>query len=241
MNAVWTLANKDLLLLWRDKLSLFWMLGFPLVFATFFGSIFGGSGPGKSNPMHVAVIGEDLTDAGRRFVERLDASDAVDVEELPRAKAVEAVRKGQMVAYLDVRRMPNDGFEMFANGGQPEIEIGIDPSRQAEKGALQGLVMAAAFAGFKDLFSDPTRGRAEAKKMIERVQQDAGVPPAQKAVLTTFFGALDRFLDDADFGAGQGTAAPRSSRRSRRSPSLLKGTARRTPTRSRSRNRSCGP
>ena len=92
MSAIWTLATKDLLLLWRDRLSIFWMLGFPLIFAAFFGSIFGGSGPSASNPMRVAVVSEGLTDAGRKFVERLDASDAVEVEAMTRAAAVEAVR-----------------------------------------------------------------------------------------------------------------------------------------------------
>ena len=63
MNAILTLAQKDLLLLWRDRATLFWMFGLPLLFATFFGSIFGGSGPGKSNPLQVAVIEEGLTEA----------------------------------------------------------------------------------------------------------------------------------------------------------------------------------
>ena len=104
------MSRKDLLLLWRDKVSVFWMLGFPLVFAAFFGSIFGGSGPGESNPLRVAVVRESLTDAARVFVERLDASDAVEVEEMPRDDAIAAVRRGRKAAYLDIVRMPADGF-----------------------------------------------------------------------------------------------------------------------------------
>ena len=68
MNALWILARKDLRLLCRDRLSLFWMLGMPLVFAAFFGAVFGGSGPGESNPLRVAVVQEGLTDAGRRLM-----------------------------------------------------------------------------------------------------------------------------------------------------------------------------
>lgn len=202
MNAIWTLAKKDLLLLWRDRLSMFWMLGFPLIFAAFFGSIFGGSGPGASNPMQVAIVADGLDDAARKFVERLDASDAVETEEMPREAAVEAVRKGRKVAFLDVKRMPGDGFAMFA-GDAPEIEIGIDPSRQAEKGFLQGLVMEAAFAGFQDLFADPALARAEARKMIEDVRGAEDVPVAQKLVLSTFFAAMETFFDQVEMPSAE--------------------------------------
>ncbi len=146
MNAIWTLAKKDLLLLWRDKVSMFWMFGMPLIFAAFFGSIFGGSGPGKSNPLGVAVIEEGLTPGARRFVERLDASEAVAVEYMPREKARDAVRRGRKLAYLDVKSAPDEDLGIFA-GEAPVVEIGIDPSRQAEQGLLQGLVNEAMFSG----------------------------------------------------------------------------------------------
>ena len=57
MGAVWNIARKDLLLLWRDKAGLFWVLGFPLLIALFFGSIFSsGGGPG---PVTLGVVNED--------------------------------------------------------------------------------------------------------------------------------------------------------------------------------------
>ena len=33
------IAGKDLSLLWRDRVALFWVVGFPIVFALFFGSV----------------------------------------------------------------------------------------------------------------------------------------------------------------------------------------------------------
>ena len=44
MSAVVTLALKDLKLLIRNRASLFWILGFPLLLALFFGLVFGGGG-----------------------------------------------------------------------------------------------------------------------------------------------------------------------------------------------------
>ena len=40
MNSVIILALKDLRILWRDPVRLFWVLGFPLLMALFFGSVF---------------------------------------------------------------------------------------------------------------------------------------------------------------------------------------------------------
>jgi ABC-2 type transport system permease protein len=193
MNTLWTLARKDLLLLWRDRVSLFWMLGMPLVFALFFGSVFGGGGPGKSNPLRVAVIAENLSDAGRRLAQKLDASDAIEVEEMPRALATEAVRKGTKLAFLDIKQAPSDELGMFA-GQMPVIELGIDPSRQAEKGLLKGLLNEAVFAGFRDLMTDPAKTRAQIQRMNEQVKKDPDVGVVQKLALTTFFNAFDNFL-----------------------------------------------
>lgn len=201
MKGVWTLAKKDLLLLWRDRLSLFWLLGFPLVFAALFGAIFGGSGPDEANPLEVAVVAEDLTEAEREFVARLDASDALAVEELPRGVAEEAVRKGRKLAWIDVLSVPASGFMMFG-GSPPELAIGIDPSRRAEQGLLQGLVAEAAFAGLQEVFADPETGRRQAREMIQQVREADDVPPAQRVVLATFFGALEQFLGSVEPGPG---------------------------------------
>src|SRR5690606_7138805 len=121
--AIVTLARKDLLSLWRDRVALFWMLAFPLIFAAFFGSIFGGSGPRVANPMKIAVVDDGLDEAGRAFVARLDASDAAEVETMPLEDARNAVRTGRKSAFIRLLRPPADGFAMFG-GGAAEIEVG---------------------------------------------------------------------------------------------------------------------
>jgi len=205
MKAIWTLAKKDLLLLWRDPTSLFWMLGMPLVFAAFFGSVFGGEGPDESNPLQVAVVTEGLTDAGRKLAQQLDASTAIEVKEMPRAAATEAVRKGKLLAYLDIKRAPEDQFAMFA-GEMPVIELGIDPSRKAEKGLLKGLLNEAVFSGFRELMSNPEQSRAQLRTMSDRLKRDTGLGAVPKLALTTFFAALDSFLGTPEVGGTTGAA-----------------------------------
>lgn len=209
MKTIWNLARKDLLLLWRDKASLFWMFGLPLIFAAFFGSVFGGSGPGKSNPLKVAVIAEGLSESGRRLVDRLDQSDAIEVELMARGAAENAVRRGDKLAYLEVLKAPTEELGMFA-GQSPEVSIGIDPSRQAEKGLLQGLVTEAMFAGFRDLMTNPEKMRGQLRRMAADVETADDVPALQKLALKTFFSAFDEFLGTPELmGSDANTLEPK--------------------------------
>lgn len=193
MKAILTLAKKDLLVLSRDKGAMFWMLAMPILFAVFFGAVFGGNGPDESNPLRVAVVADGLTESGKRFVQRLDASAAIEIDLRPRVEAEQLVRKGQRLAWLEVVHVPDEDLGMFARQA-PEVNLGIDPSRGPERGLLQGLVTEAMFAGFRDLMSDPEKTRGQLRRMGDRVTADKDVPALQKLALKTFFQAFDTFL-----------------------------------------------
>jgi len=66
-----------LLLLWRDKPAMFWVLIFPLIMALFFGSIF--SGGGKTAAMSIAVIDNDQSKNSQIFIQELKISEALKV------------------------------------------------------------------------------------------------------------------------------------------------------------------
>ncbi|MCA8974695.1 MAG: ABC transporter permease [Planctomycetes bacterium] len=203
MNVIWTLAAKDLLLLWRDRASMFWMFGLPLIFAAFFGTVFGGSGPDESNPLQVAIVEEGLSAAGRRIIDRIASSDAIEVQLMPRAKAADAVRLGRKLAWLEIVHAPEEDLGMFA-GEAPSIRIGIDPSRGAERGLLQGLVSEAMFKGFAELMTNPSATRAQLGRMLDKVKASEDMPTLQKLALTTFFGAFAEFLDTPQLAGGAG-------------------------------------
>jgi ABC-2 type transport system permease protein len=153
MSAIWTLAVKDLRVLSRDKFGLFWVAVFPLMFALFFGSIFGGESHGVA-PLKVAVVDEDQTEASRALVARLEKSPALqlvrpaegDAAPLTREAARADVLKGKLVAYVVLKKGFGNSAGLF--GGQvAALEVGIDPSRRAEKEMLRGLLTEAAFSG----------------------------------------------------------------------------------------------
>src|SRR5205085_1898491 len=165
MNSIIAIAIKDLRLLWRDRMGLFWVLAFPLIYASFFGAIFSG-GQAGSNRIGITVIDEDSTDGSRGFVKRLEASNALtvhgtDTKSSPardREAARAAVLKGERVAYVVVKPGFGDSQGMFF-GKSPPLEVGIDPSRKAEAGMLQGVLMEAAFKGMGEQFMDRDKMR----------------------------------------------------------------------------------
>lgn len=205
MSTLWTLAKKDLLLLTRDKLALFWMLLFPFVFAVFFGAIFGGQGDGSSNRIKVAVVQEGL-DAGKEaFLARLDDR-PVELVRVPRTEAADLVRRGKASAWLDLVRVPADAFAVF-RGETSEIELGIDPSRLAERGMLEGFLAEASFGGLREVFTDQAAGVAAARKAREDLSTAVDVPIAQRVVLATFLSSLEAFFGAIDFTRGESGGA----------------------------------
>src|SRR5262245_12003958 len=107
MHALWTLAGKDLRLLLRDRMSLFWVLAFPLVLALFFGSLFGG-GSDERAAMKVVVV--DESGQGTALVERLREGGGVEVDTVASlAEARDLVRRGERVAFVHVRPGFSDG------------------------------------------------------------------------------------------------------------------------------------
>lgn len=207
MSNVITMALKDLLLLWRDKASVFWILLFPLVFALFFGTLFGGfgDGGGGSGSMRIAVVDRDGTDGSRRFAELLDSRDAISVvgpsdgEAWTKEDARGAVLRGDVLAYLVIPEGFGGagGMTMFM-GDTPELEMGVDPSRSAEKSMLEGLLMEASFRRLQDSFANFDVMREDLDTMQEMVVQDESLSPLWRGSLTALFGALDNFADMAE-------------------------------------------
>lgn len=210
MRAVWTLAAKDLRLLIRDRFSLFWVLAFPLLMALFFGSLFGGGG-GARGAMKVSVWDESGGEAVA-FVERLGASDGVEVDTAPSlAEARDRVRRGDRVAFVHVQPgFVDGGFALF--GRDPEapalLALGVDPSRTAERGMLAGLVSQALFSGMAEQMGDPAKMRAQTDQVRTAVEEASDLDPVERESLVDLMDALDRV---SGLPASEDAGAPRGS------------------------------
>ena len=148
MRIALTLAVKDLRLLLRDRLALFWVLVFPLVMAFMFGAMFGGSGghhdddDDKPSGIPVAVVDAERSAASAEFAKTLEKSG--DVAVTPAADADAARRlvlAGDAAAFV-VLESGFDGPGMLG-GKPPVVRVGYAPSRRAEAAMLRGIVMQA--------------------------------------------------------------------------------------------------
>jgi ABC-2 type transport system permease protein len=199
MSGILTLALKDLRLLLRDRSSLFWVLVWPLANGLIFGSIMGGMGPKPRTGMPIAVVDQDSTAASRSFVERLEKSAALKVVRLPLTEARDQVRRGERAGY--VRLKPGYAKTTGFGGGESNsagLEIGMDPSRTAEKAYLQGLIMQASFQGMQDLFSRPDSMRRMVHGSIGSIDSAGDLPPAERRKVKRFLTSLDEYLGTVD-------------------------------------------
>jgi ABC-2 type transport system permease protein len=129
------IALKDLRLLARDPMALFWAFGFPIAFALFIGSVLSSSVSRDSARVPVVIVDDARTDGSRRLKAELEQKPGLSLkngEDVERAR--ESVRRGEQSAY--VRLAPD-----FDRHGQ--LEIGLDPSRVAESALLRGALLEA--------------------------------------------------------------------------------------------------
>jgi len=199
MSAILRLALKDLRLLIRDKYGLFWVLAFPLMMALFFGSIFG-SGEGGRAAMKVMVVDQDQSDYSRRFIENLDASEAIRMVPADADSARGVVRRGKAVAYL-ILKPGADDFENLFDADSATMIVGLDPARRAEAGYLQGLLVQAWFKLLQEDLFEPQAAQRSIQKYIGHLSSDSVEAGPDVDALTDFFGSLDGFMAQLDTGA----------------------------------------
>jgi ABC-2 type transport system permease protein len=193
MRTVLIMALKDLLLITRDWLGLFFIVVFPILMGVFFGSMYGGVGERGSTKLDVAVVDEDGSPMSAKFIESLANSGSVNVQKLPRDEALDRVRRGQLIGMIGI---PN-GFGktagiMWMEG--PAIELGVDPSRQAEAGMLQGFIMQAAGKLAMERYQDPASMRAIIQNSREKMVADAETPAEMRPLLNQMMTSLDGFM-----------------------------------------------
>ena len=156
------LALKDLRVLLSDKGNIFWVFGFPVLFALFFGAIYSGAGKGPSG-MKIDVVDEDNSEYSGSYISKLESDEALTVVHLNRDEAIEHVRKGNVAASVILNEGFGDGFEALFNRDEPRLEIASDPSRRMESGYLQGLLAKAQFEALGDKFANQEWLRGQIK------------------------------------------------------------------------------
>lgn len=207
MRTIWLMALKDLKVVRHDKVGLFFILGFPVLMGVLFGFISASfSGGSESVQLEIAVVDADQSRMSHRFVEALKDSGSVTLRPPPdaaasveaqREQAINDIRKGKLLAFIGLP----EGFGetagiMWMEG--PAIEVGVDPSRSAESGMIQGIIMQAMGELIADRFADPASMRPMIEQSRREILENDDVNPATKAILGGFMGTLDAFMGSLD-------------------------------------------
>jgi linearmycin/streptolysin S transport system permease protein len=195
VKALLTIARKDLKLLTRNRAALFWVLGFPILMALFFGAIFSGGGGRGSLP--VAVVDMDRTDYSRTLVSRLETTEALRVRETTLDSATAAVRHGDLAAYVALRPGMSENFG-FGGDSTSGIEIGIDPRQRAIADMLRGLVTQAIFLNMRESFGKTGPGRAMIDRQLAKLEADSTGTPERRARTSRVLRTLGSFMTTLD-------------------------------------------
>lgn len=193
MQRVLLMAVKDLRLLSRDRIGMFFMVVFPIVMGVFFGFVMGNMGEKESTRVPVAIIDEDNSDISRRFVASLSENELLVVTTPGRSAARDAVRRGQLVGMVVIP----EGFGESAGilwAEQAAIELGLDPSRAAESAMLEGMIMQAMGDLISARFQDPLSMRSTLQQAREEVADDASLAADTRLMLGAFLGTVDTML-----------------------------------------------
>jgi len=211
MRAILTIALKDLRLLARDKGGFFWVLGWPFLMALFFGFIFSGGNDDRA-AMPIAIVDMDQSDFSRAFTAQLEKSAALHASAAPLDSARLLVRQGKRAAYVAL--WPGAGRSFgFGGGDSAGIELGLDPSRRAEAGYLEGLVTQAIFTTMQAEFRPGGTGRTQIQSSLASVRADTSLSASEQARYTNLLTNLERFmssLDSTKGGAAEGSGAATS-------------------------------
>ena len=203
MRVLWAMIRKDLTILVRDRMGAIFTFIFPLVMAVFFGTMYSGSGP-TSRALRIAVVDQDTSAASRAFVDTLAGSVEFDVQRVGRDEAREAVRLGNRTAYVLIPKGFGAAQQRLFYGEPPELEIGLDPSRKAEGGMIQGVLSRYLAKPMQELMSDRRRMQSWTRENMAGLDSAQDLDPARREALRRLMGDLDRF----NAAVGDSTGGP---------------------------------
>ena len=206
MREILAMIGKDLRLLARDRAAFFFTFIFPLVIAVFFGTMFSGSGR-ETRGLQIALVDEDGSTESRALAAQLDTVPELAIQSMSRDQAFEAVRLGKRLAYVAIPRGFGESRQRMFVGKGPELEIGLDPSRKAEGGMLQGVLARYLSEQMQSLFAHPQTMRGEIRRDLADIDSSRDMPTQQRGSLHRFLGELDHFLGERSVDtAGEGAS-----------------------------------
>jgi len=195
MRSIYVIAIKDLKIISRDGMGLFFMFAFPVMMGVFFGVVSGSFAPDKVE-MTIAVIDKDNSTMSKKFVAGIQDSKGMTVKQnMTVEEASNEVRKGKMTGLIIIPEKFGESAGIMWAENRAAIKIGVDPSRKAEFGMLQGIVMQASGKLMIERFQDPESFKPHLKEARKKIAEDEELPLTQKLLLQGMMNSLDVFIE----------------------------------------------
>ncbi len=137
------LVRKDLKIFVADRKSVMISFLTPVILACFVGYLMSSGNSNEPKKVSIMVVDQDNSDFSKTFLEKLKASDSVDVTVTDEAEATKRVKQGDFP--LAVVIPPNFGKDaaaaMIAQADGPSYRFLSDPTRSMQVGMAQGTIM----------------------------------------------------------------------------------------------------
>lgn len=205
LTSVFAMIRKDLRVFASDRRAVIMSFVAPVAIASFFGSIFSGSGNGEAARIPVAIVDEDQSTVSKAVVAGAQADSSLRISTPASKEAHDGVQDGTFAVAVVIPAGFGEasGRALFAGRNRPDVTIWYDPSRRAEFGVVRGILTEHVMqAVSSDMFTGDT-GRRFVDDTLRSLDQ-SGMPADQAALLRQLLTAV-RGLNQGGTGVGGGT------------------------------------
>ncbi len=206
------MIRKDLQLFFSDRRSVIVSFLVPIAIASFFGSIFGGSGRSAEQArIAIAIVDQDASAISKAIVSGAQADTNLTVTMPTASEARESVRHGKTSVAVFIPKDFGDaaGTAFFGAGEKPRLDFAYDPSRNVELAMVRGILT----QHVMQAVSAEVFGGAQGQRILEQTLsavRSSSMPDEDKRALVQMMSAAQTFYLRRQAGSGaRSSAGPR--------------------------------
>ena len=207
LTPILAMVRKDLRMFKSDRRALIMSFIAPIAIASFFGSIFSGSGSGEPSKIPVAIVDQDQSTVSKAILTGAQGDRNLRILTPSIDEARAGVKKGSITVAVVIPAGfgAAAGRAMFAGRDKPDITLWYDPSHTIELGLVRGVLTEHVMqAVSSDIFSGDS-GRQLVDETLKGIQSST-MPPAQAALLKQLLQAVRGLNTTADTATASGQA-----------------------------------
>jgi ABC-2 type transport system permease protein len=205
---VWLIVKKNIKIFLADRKGLAISLALPILLASIMGLTFGGfGGKKKTRALPVAVVDLDGSDLSRKLVASLASAEDLAVTEMADVEEarLSVLRREQLAALVIEKHTGARLRGFFYSDEKAEFGLLADPSRTAETGMLQGILMEKTMALVSGQIFNAGESVKNMRRGLEAIEKDPDMSEEEKKKYADFFSSGISFFDTLPgLGGGSG-------------------------------------